>query len=142
MVTINATLLIELVLFLLFLWGTQRFILTPALKNIDEREEGIEQDRVVSESNTTAAEALEQQYRHDIAVIRRDADEQIRVAQQKSQHDHAAFLMAERVKAEQALAETLAEAQRVVESQRDAILAEIPDLAKLIHAKLVDGGAQ
>ena len=55
MVTINATIIVELVLFLLFLWGTQRYILAPVLKNIDEREDSIEQDRAQAEANTTAA---------------------------------------------------------------------------------------
>ena len=70
MVTINATLLVELILFLVFLWGTQRYILTPVLKNMDERTDSIENDHAQAESNTTASVALEKKYRHEIAVIR------------------------------------------------------------------------
>ena len=43
MVTLNLTLLIEVGLFLIFLWGTARFILHPLLDSIDERETGIAQ---------------------------------------------------------------------------------------------------
>ncbi len=140
MVTINATIIVELALFLLFLWGTQRYILAPVLKNIDEREDSIEQDRAQAEANTTAAEVLEKKYRHDIAVIRRDADEGVRAAQQKSQHEHAAFLVDERTRAEQSIDEVRAEAQLLVESEQDTVNAQIPELTNQIEAMLTRGG--
>jgi F0F1-type ATP synthase membrane subunit b/b' len=140
MVTLNATIVVCLVLFLAFLWGTQRFILTPVLQNLDEREDTIEQNRDQSEANTTASQALENKYRHDIAVIRRDADAQVRMAQQKSQHEHARFLAEERTKAEHSIAEVRAEAQQLIDAQRDAIAAEVPDLVKRIAVALTQEG--
>ena len=140
MVTINATLLVELILFLVFLWGTQRYILTPVLKNMDERTDSIENDHAQAESNTTASVALEKKYRHEIAVIRKNADAEVREATQKSQLDHSQFLTAERDRAEQAVAEVRQEAKRQVESQRDTIAADIPDLAKRIQSMLAPGG--
>lgn len=140
MVTINATLLIELVLFLVFLWGTQRYILTPVLKSLDDREESIEKNRVQSEADNSEAETLEKKYRHEIAVIRRQADEDVRAAQEKSQQDHARFLIDERTRAEQSVAEVRQEAQRLVESQHDAIMAAVPDLVEQMQAKLTAGG--
>lgn len=140
MVTINATLLIELVLFLVFLWGTQRYILTPVLKSLDDREESIEKNRVQSEADNSEAETFEKKYRREIAVIRRQADENVRAAQEKSQQDHAKFLIDERARAEQAVAEVRQEAQRLVESQHDAIMAAVPDLVEQMQAKLTAGG--
>jgi F-type H+-transporting ATPase subunit b len=140
MVTINATMLVELLLFLLFLWGTQRYILAPVLKNIDEREDSIEQDRAQTEADTTAAQALEKKYRHEIAVIRRNADEQVRAAQQKSQQEHAAFLTDERARAEQSIDEVRKDAQHLVDTEQDSVDAQIPELTKQIEAMLTRRG--
>ncbi|MFP6581099.1 MAG: ATP synthase F0 subunit B [Candidatus Hydrogenedentota bacterium] len=139
MVTINLTLFVELGLFLVFLWGTQHFILAPVVKSLDEREESIESDRVHADDSNENSVALEKEYRHEIALIRRKSDEEIRAAHQKSQQEHAAFLIAERARSEEAVAEVREEALRMVDDQQSAMTAEIPALVKQIEAKLTSG---
>ena len=140
MVTINSTMLIELVLFLVFLWGTQRYILTPVLKNLDERGESIEQHHTEAEANTVEAESLEKEYRHEIAIIRRNADEKVHTIRQKSQQEHREFLIEERAKAEKTIVTIRQEVQKHVESQREAIMAEVPGVVKSIEVNLNIGG--
>ena len=149
MVTINLTILIELILFLVFLWGTQRFILTPVLKNMDERNDSIERDVELDKENSQQSEELELKYRHEIAVIRRAADDKIRMARQKTLQEHAEFLLKERRNAEGAVAEVRSEVLAHVATQRDAVLASVPELAQLMETQLTagteparDGGAQ
>ncbi len=136
MVTINLTVIIELMLFLVFLWGTQRFILTPLLKSMDERGDSIERDVAKAKEDDQRAEDLEHQYRHEIAMIRRDADEEVRQAKQKSMQEHAEFLLKERHNAETAIAKVAAEAQGQVEAQRDTVLAQTAELMALMEVQL------
>ena len=140
MVTINPTMLIELGLFLVFLWGTQRYILRPVLKSLDAREESIKLSLAEAEAHSAESESLEKKYRHEIAVIRKNADEKVHAARQKSQQEHRLFLNDERTKAEQAIAEIRQEVQQHVDEQCDAIHAEVPNLVKLIEAHLNIGG--
>lgn len=148
MVTINLTVLIELILFLVFLWGTQRFILTPVLRTMDDRSDAIEQDVTRAVENDEQSDDLENQYRHEIAVIRRNADEELHQAKQESTREHNEFVEQERVKAEEAVAAVRAQAQAQVEEQREAALAFVPELTQLLEAQLtastppsIDGGS-
>jgi F-type H+-transporting ATPase subunit b len=136
MVTINFTLVIELGLFLLFLWGTQRYILGPVLKSVDEREEGVEQDTADAEAGNVEADALEIKYRHDIAVIRRQADAEVHAARTKSQNEHARFLSDERTRADESILEARRDAEQLVEEQREEMLAQVPDLVVRIEENL------
>lgn len=136
MVTINFTILIELGFFLLFLWGTHRFVLAPVLKNMDERDASLERDREHTEEAYAKADGLENQYRKEIARVRREADEEVRLARQKSQQEHTEFLYAERKSAEDAIREVRTEAIAHVDSQRDALLKDVPQLVTLIHDQL------
>lgn len=136
MVTINLTMLIELILFLVFLWGTQRFILTPVLDSMDERNDSIEGDIEKAKEDEIKAVELEQQYRHEIAVIRRNADEELRAVKQKAMREHAEFLQQERINAEIAVAEVRDKAMSMMEAERDAILANVPELAQLMETQL------
>lgn len=136
MVTINITILIELGLFLLFLWGTQRFVLRPVLKNMDERDDTLDRDREQTEENILKADELENQYRKEIARVRREADDQIREARRKSQQEHSDFLIEERKRADAAVREVRNEARAHVKDQRADLLKDVPALVTLIHDRL------
>lgn len=140
MVTINLTLLVELGLFLVFLWGTQKYILAPVVKNLDDREDSIQADHAIADKNSHEAESLEQEYRHEIALIRRQSDDQVRSAQQESQQEHQTFLIAERAKAEEAVSQVRDEAQAMAGGQQSAMDAAIPELVEEIATKLRSGG--
>ena len=140
MVTINLTLLIELGLFLVFLWGTQRYILAPVVKNLDDREDSIQADHAVADQNTHESESFEQEYRHEIALIRWQSDDQVRSAQHESQQEHQSFLIAERAKAEEAVSLVRDEAQAMARGQQSAMDAAIPELIEKITTKLRSGG--
>jgi len=73
-VTLNFTLVVELVLFLIFLWGATVLIIRPTLRVIDERDRHVgEQESEAAESETRAAE-LEKEYHHETANLRRIAE--------------------------------------------------------------------
>lgn len=139
MVTINTTFFIELILFLIFLWGTKRFFLSTVLQSLDERQETIDRNLADTEADTLKAETLENDYRHEIAVIRKHADDEVRAAQQKSQQEHVQFLQEERTRAEERILEIRAEAQKQIDAQQNSIDAQVPDLVSRIITKLSAG---
>lgn len=80
MVSLNFTLVVELILFLLFLWGTNRFILRPTVKTIDEREELVQRNEELTAHDLADAEALEQQYAARLSELYRQTEDRVRAA--------------------------------------------------------------
>lgn len=129
MVTINFTLVVELVLFLIFLWGTNVFVLRPLLIAMDKRDEDIAEDIAQSEKDHDAAQEMEGQYKGKLAAMRRKADERMRLERRRALEAHGKTLAEERHKADEVVAALRADAQRQLEEQRDAIGAKAPEVA-------------
>lgn len=140
MVTLNTTILIELILFLIFLWGTGRFILRPVLRNIDKREENIEEDRAQATANSEDAKRLEGQYAQEWTAIRGNADDTYQRARSETVKGHAEAVADAHKWADQAVAEAREKARRTVAEQRDALKASVPEIADLIAGRLRSGG--
>ncbi len=138
MVTLNLTLVVELILFLLFLWGTHVFILRPTVKNLDDREEAVEADLQQARVDTQEAERLEVQYRDEIGRIRREADETYRIAHREATLEHLEFLNAERIKADEAVAEARQAVQTQVESVRPELMQGAPSIQSLMSERVMD----
>lgn len=141
MVTLNFTLLVELVLFLIFLWGTARFILRPVLTTIDERANAIASNEEQAESNEKAAEELEETYAHRLSELHHQADSTYRDARRDATQNHLARIAAKREEADQAIADVHRAAAEEVDSQRDVIQSAVPDVADLIARQLKSRGA-
>ena len=140
MVTPNLTFLIEVSLFLLFLWGTARFILRPVLQSLDERETSIEQSRERTAEDSAETEALERVYLKKLSEIRRHADETYRDSQRHTIKGHREAVASAREWADQAVAEVRQESRGLVEGQRTAIQDAVPEIADLIAERLGSGG--
>lgn len=136
MVTINFTLIVEAVLFLLFLWGTTAFILRPTLKAMDERDASVETDLEQEQTDNEEAGVLEGRYAEGMAAIRRSSDEEFRKERRRALEAHAGTMAGERHKADEAVAGTREEALGQVESQRETYKTLAPDLARLLAEKL------
>ena len=139
MVTPNLTFFIEVSLFLLFLWGTARFILRPVLQGLDERAESIDRAREQTEENTNEAETLEADYLKKLSEIRGQADEIYHVARRDTLKGHIQAVADAREWADQAVAEVREEARGLVEGQRSAIQDAVPEIAELIAGRLRSG---
>jgi len=139
MVTPNLTFFIEVSLFLLFLWGTARFILRPVLQGLDERAESIDRAREQTEESTNKAETLEADYLKKLSEIRGQADESYHVARRDTLKGHNEAVADAREWADQAVAEVREEARGLVEGQRSAIQDAVPEIAELIASRLRSG---
>ena len=139
MVSLNLTFLIEVSLFLLFLWGTARFILRPVLKGLDERESSIEHAREQTADDTNEAAMLEKGYIEKLSEIRGHADETYRKARHDTLKGHIQAVADAHEWADQAVAEVREEARGLVEGQRTAIRDSVPEIADLIAGRLRSG---
>jgi F-type H+-transporting ATPase subunit b len=136
MVSLNFTLVVELVLFVLFLFGTTRFILRPALKVIDEREAQMDADHAQAEECNTAAARLETEYQRAIAAARADADHVYRDAHMKLIDEHAARLNAARQAADEAVLATRARGEEELSTLQAELMEAAPGLAQDLAERL------
>jgi F-type H+-transporting ATPase subunit b len=86
MVQLNFTLIIEMGLFLVFLWVTKCFIFRPLLEVMDAREAKLLDDRSTVEAETTTAQTLETAHAESQARAKLAASLRIR----KERHDATA----------------------------------------------------
>ena len=141
MVSLNLTLLVEVLLFLLFLWGTARFILRPVLKGLDERQASIELAREQTAEDTNEATTLEREYLEKLSEIRSLSDETYREARRETIKGHIEAIANAHAWADQAVAEARQEAKGLVDDQRAAIRDATPGIADLIAERLRSGGS-
>ena len=136
MVIINFTLLVELGLFLIFLWGTAVFILRPVLRLLDEREDNIAREE------HQAGEALEEeaQLRKQSAdarnALRSRIEKAYRRARFELREEHGAKLTEERRKSDAAIAEARDAALKQIEVERSSYAALSSELANSLFEHL------
>ena len=136
MVTLNFTLLVELVLFLLFLWGANVLIIRPALRTMDERDAYIEENEARAQVEAEVAMAEEARYAGEIAKLRRQADDRLNAARRRALDERTAALMAKRKEADSAVMQAHTEARQQVKVERAKLDTFAPDLAAEISKRL------
>lgn len=142
MVNINLTLVIQLALFLLFLWGTKKFIFKPILKVLDERDEKIYEDRDVARQDNKDASELEKSYRSELNSAKRAVHDEIREAYRNDQKQHLAQLVERRHAAEKEIFKAHNESMKKVEAERSKYNELLPEIADTISTNLGLGGKQ
>jgi len=142
MVTINFTIVVELILFLGFLWGTRQFILRPLLEALDAREASLEESETHAQEAVDHAGTLEAQYHAESAAMRRTADEFFRGERRKALNEYGRRLAEERHNADAAVATTRAAALKQVRKARNECAALAPELADILSDQLGIGGPE
>jgi len=138
MVTLNLTLLVELGLFLVFLWMMRVFVFKPLLRVMDEREARVAEDKHAADARATEAKELEREYGAKVAAIHRASSQEIMRAHRKAQEAHANKLreLKQRTDANVASARKQAKAQVAEEREKYGPLVDdlVQEIAK--HAGL------
>lgn len=134
MVTINFTLVVELLLFLLFLWGTNRFILRPTVKTIDEREALIEHNEELTERDVTDADALEERHAAELSLLYRETEERVREARRAAINARTDRVQQEMKQTDAEIAQYRDEMRARIEEQRPAARKIAPEVAEAIEA--------
>ena len=125
MVTLNLTILVELGLFLVFMWLMGTFVFKPLLEVMDRRAAKIEEDKATAQRDTETSGRLEAEYMRKVSSIHRDASHQVVRAHRKAQEEHMTCVAGLKREEEQEVLSARGEAQRAVEAER----AHLPELA-------------
>ena len=140
MVNINSTLLVQLGLFLLFLWGLNRLVLRPMLKTMDDREDMLRRQEAETDSDTTQAEQAESTYASRIAAARQEAAQRVEEARRAALGERTAALAQRRAEANGAVERVRGKALEAVDEQRQRYADLAPGLVGAIIEKLGTGG--
>ncbi|MCP4640340.1 MAG: hypothetical protein GY851_07910 [bacterium] len=140
MVALNITFFVELILFGIFLWVTNKIVLRPMLKTMDAREDAIRQNETSAESDAETAEQLKAKYTGEIAGARRSATSQIEAARLKALGERMAQLSARRTEAEETVGVVRTEATGKVDAESARCDELAPGLAEAMIDRLGLGG--
>lgn len=138
MVTLNLTIFIELVLFLIFLWGAAVFIFRPTLRQLDEREEQIEKNERRTVVDEDISKSHERRYLDETSKMRKQSDESFRVERQKALKKRAAILADKGTQAERAIQIVREEAAKEIGVQREQFAKLIPVISDSIRRQLAE----
>ena len=138
MVDINATLIAQILNFLVLLAILAKFAYKPLLKAMDDRRNRIINDLDSAEQTRLDAEALEEQYAEQLAGARQEATEIVNKANQIAQNLHDELVEQARVEQEALMANAK---ERIEQEKQQALLdirAEVIKLSTLIAGKIVN----
>ena len=138
MVDVNATLIAQILNFLVLLAILAKFAYKPLLKAMDDRRNRIINDLDSAEQTRLDAEALKEQYAEQLAGARHEATEIVNKANQIAQNLHDELVEQARVEQEALMANAK---ERIEQEKQQALLdirAEVIKLSTLIAGKIVN----
>lgn len=136
MIAINFTLFVELGLFLLFMWVTQRLILMPLLAVMDRRDDQVNEDEVAAERHADEADSLESRYADEIAGVRRAASTEVEKARREGMMARAAAIRERKAAADQVVRGVEEAAMSAMETERQQFGTLLPGLTKRMANQL------
>ena len=139
MVNINLTLIVELALFLIFLWGANVLALRPILRTMDARSAKVAEDRRVALIEKEQAEELQVKYRRDLLMARRRMNDELRSVRRAEQDKHMQTLADRRRELEEQVAAVRQELQTLVEHERKQYDQLVAQLAEAMDASTGGG---
>lgn len=131
MVTINLTIVVQLVLFLFFLWAASKLVFQPVLRKLDEREHYVEDNAQTASEDAQAAKSLESEYAVELSTARRAAAVRFERERQAAMDERNQRLARAREDGDRAVMAVEREGKNQIEAQRpqfDTLAAQIDDL--------------
>lgn len=138
MVDVNATLIAQILNFLVLLAILAKFAYKPLLQAMDDRRNRIINDLDSAEQTRLDAEALKEQYAEQLAGARQEATEIVNKANQIAQNLHDELVEQARVEQEALMANAK---ERIEQEKQQALLdirSEVIKLSTLIASKIVN----
>ena len=126
---LNATLIAQMVVFLILAWFTMKFVWPPMVKALDERSKKIADGLAAAEKGKTELEAAHKRVDQELAKARNDGQQRIADAEKR------ALAVAEEIKANaqaeagRIIAQAKADAEQQVVKARETLRAEVATLA-------------
>ena len=138
MIDVNATLIAQILNFLVLLLILAKFAYKPLLQAMDDRRNRIINDLDSAEQTRLDAEALKEQYAEQLAGARQEATEIVNKANQIAQNLHDELVEQARVEQEAMMANAK---ERIEQDKQQALLdirSEVIKLSTLIAGKIVN----
>lgn len=132
MVTLNLTLLVELGLFLLFVWLVSRLIIAPTVRVMDERDAQLAGDEAQAQQDEEQAAALEKSYTQAIAAARYESSRLLAQARREALARRADAILERRRVEGEAVAAAHAEAVTALKAERP----KYPELAAALAERM------
>ncbi|MEJ2769313.1 F0F1 ATP synthase subunit B [Mycetohabitans sp. B46] len=126
---LNATLIAQMVVFLILAWFTMKFVWPPLISALDERAKKIADGLAAADKGKTELEAAHKRIDQELANARNEGQQRIAEAEKRAQ------LMADEIKrnaqaeAARIIAQAKAEAEQQVVKVRDALRGDVAALA-------------
>ena len=138
MISINATLIAQILNFIVLLWVLAKFAYKPLIKAMDNRRNRIINDLDTAEQTRLDAEALKAQYVEQLANARQEATDIVDKANKVAQNLHDDFM--EQARAEKAAMMVTAK-ERIEQDKQQALVdirTQVIDLSTQIASKVVN----
>ena len=138
MVSINATLIAQILNFIVLLWVLAKFAYKPLIKAMDDRRNRIINDLDTAEQTRLDAEALKAQYVEQLANARQEATDIVDKANKVAQNLHDDFM--EQARAEKDAMMVTAK-ERIEQDKQQALVdirTQVIDLSTQIASKVVN----
>ncbi|CBW73669.1 F0F1 ATP synthase subunit B [Mycetohabitans rhizoxinica] len=126
---LNATLIAQMVVFLILAWFTMKFVWPPLISALDERAKKIADGLAAADKGKTELEAAHKRIDQELANARNEGQQRVAEAEKRAQ------LMADEIKrnaqaeAARIIAQAKAEAEQQVVKVRDALRGDVAALA-------------
>lgn len=140
MVVLNLTILVEVGLFLIFVWAMNRFVFRPLFRVMDDRDAKTEDDRATALSEGERAERMEKQYAAKVSAIHREASQRVLDVHRAAQQEHNERIASLKETEDRELTAVRAEAERLVAAERPQYPALTTGLADAVAGRLGLGG--
>ena len=137
LIDIDATVLVQFVLFLVLFVIANRFLFQPYLKLRERRREGIEGARAEADRMTAQADAKLAEYEKQLAVARDRANEQGRKVRLDAAAHEREVTDKARATAQKAIDDAQATMRKETEAARAQLLPQADALARSIASKLL-----
>ncbi|MDQ1256941.1 MAG: F-type H+-transporting ATPase subunit b [Candidatus Hydrogenedentes bacterium] len=141
MVALNFTVLVEMVLFLVFLWITNRFIFQPLLRVMDAREAKLNEDRTVAAADQAEIQRIDAEYIDRLARAHHDAAQGLRQARYDAYQQNREEADRLRREADAEIVAFRGDLQAQVSGERSKYPQLLPGLMDVIDKWVREGGA-
>ncbi|WP_206955548.1 F0F1 ATP synthase subunit B [Trinickia acidisoli] len=126
---LNATLIAQMVVFLILAWFTMKFVWPPMVKALDERSKKIADGLAAAEKGKTELEAAHKRVDQQLAQARNDGQQRIADAEKRALSVADEIKANAQAEAARIIAQAKAEAEQQVVKARETLRAEVATLA-------------
>jgi F-type H+-transporting ATPase subunit b len=128
-VNLNATLIAQMVVFLILAWFTMKFVWPPMVKALDERAKKIADGLAAAEKGKTELEAAHKRVDQELAQARNDGQQRIADAEKRAVSIADEIKANAKAEAARIVAQAKADAEQQVVKARETLRAEVAALA-------------